>query len=76
MGIRVLMISYFIWGLPKVKGTFLKVPIIRSIIYGVYICVPLFKETTISQKGTARNSTTRLDSLKTAFILAEIVFRA
>ena len=36
------------WGFPKVKGTFLGVPIIRTIIIGVYIGVPLFWETTKS----------------------------
>ena len=37
-----------ILGFRKIRGTILGVPIIRTIVYvGVYIGVPLFRETTI-----------------------------
>ena len=39
------------WGFPKIRGTFLRVPIIRIIVFGVYIGVPLFWETTKSVYG-------------------------
>ena len=42
-----LPLSYIIWGFPKIRGTFLGVPIIRTIVFGgVYIGVPLFWEST------------------------------
>ena len=43
----------FIWGLPKVRGTFLGIHIIRAIVFGgVYIGVPLFWDTTIYRTCT------------------------
>ena len=36
-----------IWGFPKIGSTLLGVPIRRSIVFVVYIGVPLFWETTI-----------------------------
>ena len=42
----------FIWGFPKIRGTILGVPIITDYsILGVYIGVPLFKESTISGRS-------------------------
>ena len=38
--------SMVTWEFPKIRGTFLGVPIIRIIVFGVYIGVPLFWETT------------------------------
>ena len=40
-------VSICIWGFPKIRGTFLGAPIIRIIVYWVYIGVPLFTESTI-----------------------------
>ena len=37
-----------IWGFPKIRGTFLGVPIVRTIVYWGLYWVPLFRETTIS----------------------------
>ena len=39
--------SRLIGGFPKIRGTLLGVPRIRTIVFGVYIGVPLFWETTI-----------------------------
>ena len=39
--------SFVIGGFPKIRFTFLGIPIISIIIWGVYIGVPLFRETTI-----------------------------
>ena len=36
------------WGLPNIRDTFLGVPIVRVIIFLVYIGVPPFRETTSS----------------------------
>ena len=33
------------WEFPKIRGTFLGVPIIRIVVYWVYSGVPLFMET-------------------------------
>ena len=41
-----------IWEFPRIRGTFLGLPIIRPIIkFGVYIGVPLFWETTKSLRS-------------------------
>ena len=39
------------WGFPKIRGTLLGVPIIRTIVFWVYIGVPSFWETTTSCWG-------------------------
>ena len=40
------------WGFPKIRGTILGVPIIRTIIFwGLIMGVPLFWETTMSRKN-------------------------
>ena len=47
---------YIIWGFPKIRGTFLGVPIVRTIVFGGLYWVPLFWETTIwgsSMQGTS-----------------------
>ena len=36
-----------IWGFPKIRGTILGVPIIRTIVFGGLYWVPLFWESTI-----------------------------
>ena len=40
-------IVYTYMGVSQIRGTLLGVPIIRTIVFGVYIGVPLFWETTI-----------------------------
>ena len=42
-----MIIYYNIWGFPKIRDTFSGVPIIRILVYWVYIGVPLLRETTI-----------------------------
>ena len=39
--------QYSKWGFPKIRGTILGVPIIRTIVFGGLYWVPLFWETTI-----------------------------
>ena len=41
------VLARVIWGLPKIRGTILRVPIITIIVFGIQIGVPLFTETTI-----------------------------
>ena len=40
---------YRAWGLgfPKIRGTFLGVPIMRTVVFWVYIGGPLFRETSV-----------------------------
>ena len=40
-----------IWGFAKITDTFLGVPIIRILAFGVHIGVPVFRETTKSIQG-------------------------
>ena len=41
--------SHSVWGFPRIRGTLLGVPIIRTIVFwGLYIGVPLFREITVS----------------------------
>ena len=47
MRARIGCVYIYIWGFPKIRGYLLKVPIIRIIVFWVYIGVPLFRETTI-----------------------------
>ena len=41
-----------IWEFPKIRGTVLGVPILRTIVFGALYWVPLFWETTIHNIGT------------------------
>ena len=43
-----------IWRFLKIRGTFVGVPIIGTVLFGVYIGVPLFSEITISQITSSR----------------------
>ena len=44
-------VCMYVCGFPKIRDTFLVVPIIRTIIFWAYIGVLLFRETTISRYG-------------------------
>ena len=49
------------WGFAKIRGTFLGAPILRIIIFGVYIGVPLFWESSMWQAhGTCERHSCRL----------------
>ena len=61
----------FIWGFPKIRDTFLVVPLIWTIAFlGLYVGVPLFWETTIYELRERKPKATLLSLLSLCMLKA------